>query len=213
MNGKVLLMSVALCLMLGGCTAGNGEADGTGRPSDSDSQNSTAYELMISELQKELQTLREEQVRQNAAYEARIEELESMLETGAQSPSGSPSAAVFSHEERNGGVAITAYLGKNTRVEIPREINGKPVVEIGEGAFKNSAAVEIVVPEGVRTVGWFAFSGSYRLASVTLPASVACIEYGAFDLCSSSLRITCPKGSYAAQYAESYGIPTTLTNS
>ena len=40
-----------------------------------------------------------------------------------------------------------------------------------------------------------------------LPASVKAIGYGAFENCSSALKFTCPEGSYAAAYAESYGIP------
>ena len=214
MKGKGLALGVALCLMLSGCSM-EGETGGeTGDLNSSDTKNpSAAYELMISELQKELQSLRAEQVEQNAAYEARIEELENLLEAADLSASETPSVErSFLYEEQNGQIIITSYIGKETQVEIPKEINGKPVTAIGEGAFKNSAIQAVVFPEGLTTVGWFAFSGSYRLASVTLGSSVSSIGYGAFELCSSSLKFSCPPNSYAAQYARSYGIPVNSTN-
>lgn len=214
MRGKGLILGVALCLMLSGCAMGGDKDGGTGNENGTDTPNpSAAYELMISELQKELQELRAEQVKQNAAYEARIEELEKLLEGADLSVNEAPSSVrSFLYEEHDGQITITSYVGQETLVEIPKEIDGIPVTAIGEGAFRNSAVQAVVLPEGITTIGWFAFSGSYRLASVTLGASVTAIDYGAFDLCSSSLRFSCPTNSYAAQYAQSYGIPVRFTN-
>ena len=62
-----------------------------------------------------------------------------------------------------------------------------------------------MLPDGVKEIGWFAFSGCHNLTSVTLPASVEAIAYGAFENCSKSLVFLCPEGSYAAAYARSYG--------
>ena len=106
---------------------------------------------------------------------------------------------------------ILSYLGSDSLVEIPSVLGGLSVVAIGEGAFRNSAVEQVIVPSGVVSLDWFAFCGCYRLRSVILPASVVSIGYGAFDLCSSALKLTCPAGSYAAKYAESYGIEVIAT--
>lgn len=212
MKWKSVLLVAVLCLMLGGCVPGeDGKAQADGGTAGTDTASpALAYEAMIAGLQQELTELRLAQLEQNAAYEERISELESMLSasSGNQSADGQQQESKdYTYTDTDGGILITGYLGTGTLAQIPAEIDGKAVVEIGENAFRNSTVEQVIVPEGVKSIGWFAFYGSYRLSSVILPASVTRIEYGAFELCSSSLRVTCPPGSYAAQYASSYGIP------
>lgn len=213
MKVKGILVTVALCLLLVGCVPE--EDGGTGQQTTGGGNESTssedAYEALIAQLQQELLALREEQLQQSEEYQARIDELEALLagrtEEDEDSTDTNPSEpTAFSYIETDNGIEITSYLGHDTQVTIPAQIDGKPVVSIGEGAFRNSPAEQVIVPDGIQTLGWFAFYGSYKLSSVILPASVTQIGYGAFDLCSSSLRITCPPNSYAAQYAVSYGI-------
>ena len=172
-----------------------------------------AYRQLIAELQQELEALKAEQQQQTEAYEARIRELEERLAVdggggtdGTEKP-GIPMENRYTYTVFGDSVIITGYIGEEALAEIPRELGGLPVKEIGEGAFRNSAVEQVILPEGVESVGWFAFQGSYRLRSVILPASVKDIGYGAFENCSSALKFTCPAGSYAAQYAASYGIP------
>ena len=187
------------------------ESDGAPSDGANDSQQA-AYEAIIAGLQRELADLRLSQDARNAAYEERIAELENRIsvltdQNGVTDGDLSSSSSVaFTYELRDGYAWITGARKSGTVLEIPQTVNGIAVVGIAEGAFRNTAVEQVVLPDGLQTVDWFAFSGCYKLRSVTIPASVASIGYGAFELCSTSLRFTCPPDSYAAQYAQSYGI-------
>ena len=211
---KLILILLVCALLLGGCstTEGEGQTDGKNHGT---SENLQAYREMIFQLQEELEALRAEQAEQVAGYEEKIEALETLLASvsTSQTPSEDktedtsvPTTSDYTYTVRDGSAIITSYLGSQKAVQIPESVDGYPVVAIGEGAFRNSKVEEVRLPEGVTTIDWFAFYGSYKLQSVTLPASVNAIEYGAFELCSSALKFICPKNSYAAQYASSYGI-------
>ena len=207
---RLMLTALACVLLFVGCRASNGagEADET---KQEPSENLQAYREVILQLQREIESLRAEQAKQVAEYEAEIDALEYLLASvsASQTPSNTPdeSASDYTYAVRDGGVVITSYLGTGTRVQIPESIDGYPVVAIGESAFRNSKVEQVILPTGVKTIDWFAFYGSYRLQSVALPDSVTTIEYGAFELCSSALKFTCSSDSYAAKYAASYGIP------
>lgn len=203
-------------LLLSGCAPISEEAEkGTTAASPSVTADAQTYREVILQLQQQLEEMRQAQLQQAEEYEREIAELEAVI-AGMTASDGSGAREdilqkQFAYTVADGGAVISSYLGADTVVEIPSVIDGYPVVKIGEGAFRNSSVEQVVLKEGVQTVDWFAFYGSYRLRSVTLPASVSLIEYGAFELCSSSLKFTCPSNSYAAKYAESYGI--TVVNS
>ena len=50
-----------------------------------------------------------------------------------------------------------------------------------------------ILEAGVRSIGQFAFSGCYNLASVTIPEGVTNISYSAFYACSNLTSVTLPK--------------------
>ncbi len=76
---------------------------------------------------------------------------------------------------------ITGYAGSGGVVEIPVEIEGKPVTEIGDNAFLFNTDIErVIIPEGVLRVGTYAFLGSFLLSEVSVPASVTEIGHRAF---------------------------------
>lgn len=155
-------------------------------------------------LERRLETLYAEQEKRNDAYEARIRALERSL---SDSPTSADSMA-FTYVDNGHGVTLTGWNGSATVLTIPQTIDGRKVTAIGDGAFRDRELERVTLPDGIRTVGWFAFSGCYRLVSVSLPASIESIGYGAFERCSATMRVICPSGSYAAKYAASYGIPT-----
>ena len=188
------------------------------------------YEGLIADLKA---TLLEEQADRyitNQEYEAKLAELQATLEaltkedvpTDAEpvdppetdkpgTPTDSPPAedgtatVSFRYEIVDGYAIIHEYLGGARAVSIPADINGVPVRKIADSAFKNTNITSVVIPNSVNEIGWFAFAGCYTLESVTVPSSVATINYGAFDGC-PYLLFLCSEGSYAAQYALSFGI-------
>ena len=80
----------------------------------------------------------------------------------------------------------TCYDEKITSVEIPSEIEGKPVVKIDNRAFYGCVNIKtVVIPPTVEEIGDYAFSGCTALESVVLTPSVKIIEYNCFNKCES----------------------------
>ena len=124
---------------------------------------------------------------------------------------------------------------QNFKMVIPDRLGGYPVVAIGsvqdEGAFVEGPYTEVVMPEGIVSIGDDAFFACYSLRSVTIPSTVTYIGENAFTLCWDLTDVTIPasvtyigedafsdcdmlfvqKGSYAEQYARDNDIPYTVT--
>ncbi|MBQ2434146.1 MAG: leucine-rich repeat protein, partial [Clostridia bacterium] len=63
---------------------------------------------------------------------------------------------------------ITEYLGSDTEVIVPDRINGIEVKNIGSSAFIDCINIKsITLPEGVTSIGDFAFRGCSGLTSIT----------------------------------------------
>ena len=54
---------------------------------------------------------------------------------------------------------------------------------------------DVVITEGTKYIGTYAFDNCNRLASITLPKSIECIESSAFDRCNRIERVFIPKGT------------------
>jgi len=65
----------------------------------------------------------------------------------------------FSYEVSNGEATITGPIGSGIITEIPSEIDGYPVTEIGSEAFLSNTCYykDLIIPEGVRKIGYAAF--------------------------------------------------------
>lgn len=112
--------------------------------------------------------------------------------TATPKPTGTPKPVAesspikdfkYSYEEGKGGMVITGYVGNDSRVVVPGAIDGKPVVEIGAGAFagcENLVAIEL--PEGLTTIGTGAFE-SCCLEQIAIPETVVSIGATAFGNC------------------------------
>lgn len=124
-----------------------------------------------------------------------------------QPDEGKPSdpAADYTYIVSDGQVTIQGYKGSGGAVTIPTSLEGLPVVAIADDAFKNKDVTSVAIPDGVERIGWFAFYGCHALERVTVPTSVTAIAYAAFEGC-PSLTLYCASGSYAAEYADSFGI-------
>jgi len=87
---------------------------------------------------------------------------------------------------------ITGYLGDDTEVVIPAELDGMAVVKVGDEAFKdNTSVTSITIPDSVTSIGDFAFFSCTSLTNVTIGNSVTSIGHSAFYNC-GFLSITIP---------------------
>ena len=76
---------------------------------------------------------------------------------------------------------------------VKQVIIGDGVTTIGSSAFSGcSSLTSVTIPNGVTTIGSSAFSGCSSLTSVTIPNSVTTIGYNAFYECSSLTSVTIP---------------------
>lgn len=118
------------------------------------------------------------------------------------------------HMERTNTVTITGYTGAGGDVVVPAQIEGLPVVEIGDSAFDHCSGLSsISLPDSVERTGWMAFGwcrslskvslgsglvevgdsafyGCFELPAITIPSSVERIGWGAFQWCFSLTNAT-----------------------
>ena len=98
--------------------------------------------------------------------------------------------------ELMGDDTYTVSIGQATAlssIEIPATYNGKPVAEIGVGAFKDAAAlVSVTVPDSVTFIGNEAFAGCTQLSRVTLGSGVQTVGVSAFNGCARLCEIVIP---------------------
>lgn len=124
----------------------------------------------------------------------------------------------FKFNESTG--TITKYIGNESEVVIPSEINGVKVIEIGDGAFSSSSNLsncsnitkvtmpdsltrigngafvdcknlkDIVIPDSVTSIGEYAFLRCNSLSSITIPDNVVSIGNHAFSECIGLLKVT-----------------------
>ena len=77
-------------------------------------------------------------------------------------------------------------------IQIPREIDGYTITEIGNKAFYGTQEVEkIILPDTVKSIGDSAFAGCKKLQSIEIPDSVSSMGKAVFynNISLSSLRI------------------------
>jgi hypothetical protein len=100
----------------------------------------------------------------------------------------------FKAELMEGGksVRITGYRGEKWNVRIPPQIQGIPVTHIGKNAFAKTNIASVVIPDGVISIGDYAFQSCERLVSVTIPNGVTSIGSFAFCGCNSLTSVTIP---------------------
>ena len=85
----------------------------------------------------------------------------------------------FVGEVSGGGVIVTGRTGTGAAAQVPSQIQGMPVVGIGNRAFADSQLTSVAIPDGITSIGVQAFANN-QLTSVTIPDSVTRIGWGAF---------------------------------
>jgi len=105
------------------------------------------------------------------------------------------SAEEFNYEIVDGGAVITSYKGKDYYVDIPDEIGGAPVTQVGFYAFEAKYdLISVTLPESVTVIGEGAFADCQSLESINLPSGLKEIQCGAFAGCISLTELTIPAG-------------------
>ena len=102
----------------------------------------------------------------------------------------------FSYNDWNEGIVIEGCSSEEKVVVVPKEINGKPVLAIGERGLGNMQNCEaIVLPDSVRLLGESAFVADMKLKYIHLGTGLKKVSDDAFNGCSSLESITFPEGT------------------
>ncbi len=109
----------------------------------------------------------------------------------------------FSYETTGSGIIITEYHGSGSHPVIESEYNGKKVVCIDTGAFKDCKSLKsVTLPNSVKRLGENVFEGCTELEEVVLSDRIDWISTNAFFGCTALSRVKLPKnlkliGDYA----------------
>jgi hypothetical protein len=105
----------------------------------------------------------------------------------------------WTYSVENNRATINRYTGVAGAVTIPSEVNGIPVVSVGNegwasivGPYGNNTITSLNIPMGVTEILPYAFWGLFGLNSVIIPSSVMSIGENAFQRCSSLTSVTMP---------------------
>ncbi len=96
-----------------------------------------------------------------AAYEARLSNSFDGMEPAT--------AADLTFTADADGVTVTGYTGTATVLVIPAELDGKPVVAIGEDAFRGAAVRALSLPDSLRRIGFGALEKCRDLVTLRTP--------------------------------------------
>ena len=121
----------------------------------------------------------------------RKEKIDGVVETVADKASDFR----WAFDER--GATLTAVKGKTlTRAVVPAEVDGVPVVALGDHAFCMRKTLKTVeAPDGLTEIGEGAFSLCRALETIVLPASLTAVRMDAFFGCKSLKSIVFRKSS------------------
>ena len=93
----------------------------------------------------------------------------------------------------DGGICITDYTGDAEHLDVPAELDGRAVREIGDGAFSGcDALTSITLPDSLTSIGDDAFCICDVLTSITLPDSLTSIGDSAFYSCTALTSVSLP---------------------
>ena len=213
---KIVIVCLLITLLLCACNRQNPQTDSQSTTADDkldvldqiaiDAAEARAeyYQKLVVELQQEILSLKDAQASAKVEYESRIEELEIALGIPEVAP---PSD--FQYSAKDGKITILKYVGSEKAVLVPDKIGDCPVTHIADTAFEGNIMLEkVILPSSLESIGWFAFRGCIALGEVQAPATLSRIDYGAFENCNATLTFVCESGSYAEEYAQSYGYAT-----
>lgn len=98
----------------------------------------------------------------------------------------------YSYDVYKSYIKLTGYLGEETVITLPSELDGRPVTVIGALTFFERAKVtSVTIPDSVTAIEESAFYYADALTSIVIPDSVTSIGTRAFAWCNelSSVRL------------------------
>ena len=90
---------------------------------------------------------------------------------------------------------IIRYNGSAAVLNVPSTIKGYKVIELGDKAFcGNDDIVNVTIPNGVKSLGYYTFWSCSNLKSVIFPDSVQEIGFESFESCYNLVSVKLPNG-------------------
>ncbi|MBQ6622886.1 MAG: leucine-rich repeat protein [Mogibacterium sp.] len=87
-------------------------------------------------------------------------------------------------EQDDGAMTLTGYTGREENLDVPVEIGGEPVTEIGDECYSGNVWItKVRVPEGITKIGDYGFEACSLMEKIYLPDSLKTIGAGAFSGC------------------------------
>lgn len=213
---KKIALAICLTVSLLLCSSC---AKKTNTPSDGGSVPTIDYQSTIASLEAQIIELQKNQTLADSERQQKIDELTAVIESlKAEAEKNDDSEAdnsvnvtpAFKYIISGTNATLTGYTGNEENIVIPASVDGYRVTAIADGAFENSQIKNVIISDGVTSIGWFAFNGCTSLRSVTIPSSVTSIGYLAFGEGLETLTVYCHSGSFALAYAQSYGLTYTV---
>ena len=112
----------------------------------------------------------------------------------------------YTYRLENNFAVLTSYLGDDVDVVVPAAVDGYLVIGLADRTFANCNVRSVTLPDTVEKLGWFTFYECAKLEKVVLPGGLSVIGYASFDGCSPALCLYVKSGSYAEQFANSFGL-------
>jgi len=99
----------------------------------------------------------------------------------------------FTYTTNGGAITISNYTGPGGSVIIPGEIDGLPVITVGDRAFKDCTTLNsVVIPDSITSIRYNAFDGCTNLTSVSIGSGVTSISNSAFYGCIALTSVSIP---------------------
>jgi len=101
----------------------------------------------------------------------------------------------FEVRDAQDGCAIVDYTGEALEVVVPREIGGKPVVQIRPYAFDDCKVqpVSITLPDTIRRLDRWSLANCHQVKEIRLPAQLTALDDCALEGCERLTRIVLPQ--------------------
>jgi hypothetical protein len=186
-----VIVGIAAALVLAGC----GKKDsGDGGQASASGEGAKAAKQLTSVLDQVLAAADAAGADEAAALFADLLKTASVQEIAGLNAKASPGGDfTYDLNEEGDGIIVKGYTGTSPVMIIPAEIEGYPVVEVGENFRRHPRLIAVVIPENVRKIGSGAFMDS-GISAITLPSSLTVIEEQAFSSSNIS-AVTFPSSS------------------